>query len=268
MYSQKYYDKTKYEDDILDGIAVELSGIESFKDKSKIRVKKIFNENILGYMVANQSGFDNPDLNSGLTTCGIYAGNGFFLRKENYLEKLPMFSESRYITYNRKWTERTLIMKSADGFDKFNEDVNNKNLEQFLLKNMLFCSLEMKNHMRSFNGSDGRNYRNELCLDTNNGMTIAVNDLKKLVKGSKEKESLLQWAMVLKVAKKTKKYKKNITYGVYQIWNELNTSYRDEKKDITIYDYPELNGHLLTLKSLLKDYYLTEIVPTLFEYES
>ena len=34
--------------------------------------------------------------------------------------------------------------------------------------------------MRSFEGSDGSFYRNELCLDTTNGETIASNELKKL----------------------------------------------------------------------------------------
>ncbi|XHN43511.1 hypothetical protein O1Q79_01568 [Lonepinella sp. MS14434] len=48
--------------------------------------------------------------------------------------------------------------------------------------------------------------------------------------------------------------------------NELNTSYKDEK-DKTVYDYPELNGHLNTLKTLVKNYYINEIVPFLFEYE-
>ena len=62
----------------------------------------------------------------------------------------------------------------------------------------------MNNHFRSFTGSDGRKYRNELSLDTNNGMTIAVKDLEKLIKGSKEKELLFQWEKVLISAKKTK----------------------------------------------------------------
>lgn len=32
-------------------------------------------------------------------------------------------------------------------------------------------------------------------------------------------------------------------------------------------DYPELNGHLKSLRQKLKEYYNSEIVPTLFEYE-
>lgn len=264
-YSKLYYDKRSFESDTLDGIVVELSGKESNREDKKIRVKKLYNENIIGYMVANQSGFDNPDLNSGLTRVGVYSGNGFFLRKDNYLEKLPMFSASRYITYNKIWTQRSMIMKSADGSNLFNNDI--KKLDQFLLKNLLFVSLEMKNHCRSIIGSDGRTYRNELCLDDTNGDTIATKDLSRLKLDEKEQVLINQWRKTLNLAKKTNNYSKDITYGVYQIRVELNTFEKDEKTNRLKYYYPELNGHLNTLTSLLKNYYLTEIVPTLFKYE-
>ena len=35
----------------------------------------------------------------------------------------------------------------------------------------------------------------------------------------------------------------------------------------SVYDYPILNGNISTLMTLLKDYYLKEIVPFLFKYE-
>ncbi len=34
-----------------------------------------------------------------------------------------------------------------------------------------------------------------------------------------------------------------------------------------VFDGPDLLGHLQTLKSLVKEYYNSEIVPTLFKYE-
>jgi len=74
---------------------------------------------------------------------GRYNGNGFFLRKDNYLEKLPMFAASRYITYNRIWTERARIMKSADGSEKYFKDLRIAKTQQFLLKCLLFTCLEM-----------------------------------------------------------------------------------------------------------------------------
>jgi len=97
--------------------------------------------------------------------------------------------------------------------------------------------------------------------------TLALAELKRLTVGPKEKELLEQWQKVLADAKKTENYNSDIKYGVYQIYDELNTSYKDDETDATIYDYPSLNGNLATLKTLVKQYYLSEIVPMLFEYE-
>ena len=267
IYSKVYYDKRSFPNDEKDtGILTGLDGLEA-SNSIKKRISSILNENLLGYMVVDSSGFDNPDLHSSLLVAGRYNGNGFYLRKDNYLEKLPMFAASRYITYNREWTERARIMKSADGAERFFRDVKNGKLTQYLLKCLLFSVLEMQNHMRSFNGSDGRYYRNELCFDTTNGETLASKDIQNLRLNEKEKVLISQWNIILENAKSTKNYNPHLTYGIYQIFAELDTSYRDEETEETIYDYPELHGNLQTLKKLIRDYYNTEIVPTLFEYE-
>ena len=260
-----YYDKRNIDGDTLDGICTGLDGKETFKTKT--RVKKLYNDNLICFLVSNSTGFDNPDLNSGLTVAGRYDGNGFFVRKENFLEKLPLFAASRYITYNRQWTERARVMKSGDGSEKFYKDVKSGKLKQYLLKVLLFTIFEMHNHVRTFLGSDGRFYRNELCLDTTNGETIASQSLNNFKTNEKEKAILKQWDMILENAKKTKNYNPSLTYGIYQIFDELDTFYKDSETDTTIYDYPELHGNLQSLKKLIKDYYNEEIVPTLFKYE-
>lgn len=178
-----------------------------------------------------------------------------------------MFCASRYITYNRAWTERARIMKSADGSVLFAKDVANGQLEQFLLKCLLFTCLEMQNHMRTFTGSDGRFYRNELCLDGTNGDTLALRDIKKLVVGEKEKAILQQWETVLHWAKRADNYNPGLTYGVYQIYAELDTSHIDETTGNTVWDHVELHTALAGLRTLVKDYYISDIVPVLFEYE-
>ena len=264
-FSQKYYDKRKDLSDIQDGILLGLNGLEA-PDSVKKRLKPISGESILGYLVADSSGFDNPDNVSSLLVAGRYNGNGFFLRKDNYLEKLPMFASSRYVRYVSNWTERTRIMKSGDGSDRYLKDIKNNKLKQQLLKTLLFCVFEMQNHMRTFNGSDGRFYRNEICLDTTNGSTIASKDLKELKIGLKEKELLDLWNKILEEAKLTSNYNSELTYGIYQIKDELNTHYKNEFGE-TVYDYPVLNRDIATLTSLVKSYYLDEIVPFLFEYE-
>ncbi len=262
LYSQKYYDKRTFAGDTNKGIVVALNGEE--RELSRLTPK--YNDNIIGYLVADSVGFDNPDAKSSLVIAGRYNGNGFFLRNDNFLEKLPMFVASRYINYNKSWTERGRIMKSADGSKKFFRDVKNGTLEQYLLKCLLFTSLEMQNHMRSLIGSDGRFYRNELCLDTTNGKTLAFEKLEKLEIDEKEHQLIKQWENILLSAKKTKNYNPELTYGVFQIFAELNTWQKNEL-DKRVYDYPELNGHLNTMRTLIKDYYNTELVETLFKYE-
>ena len=261
----QYYDKREFEEDINNGIALNLDGTELIEN-NKIRVQKKFNSNIIAYLVANGQGFDNPDLNSGLTRVARYDGNGAFLRDDNFLPILPIFSASRYIKYNRNWTERGRIMKSADMKNKYFKDLTMEKLNNFLLKNLLYVCFEPQNHCRTLKGTDNRFYRNELCLDTTNGETIASVKLKELVLNDIEKNLLSLWDKILAQAKKTENYNSKFTYGLYQIDDELNTSFKNEKEE-TIYNYPELNGDIKTIKYLLKEYYLTEIAPTLFVYE-
>ncbi len=249
-----------------DGILIGLNG-EEFTNKERSTFTAFYSNEMLGYLVAHSVGFDNPDAKSSLLVAGRYDGHGFFLQKNNYLKKLPMFAASRYITYNRVWTERGRIMKSGDGADSFHRDVRNGHLTQWLLKCLLFTTLEPQNHMRSFTGSDGRQYTCHLSLDGTNGDTIALRDLKALKQGPAEQELISLWQQVLDEAKQTSGYDPSLTYGIYQIKVELNTSYKSATTGKTVYDYPALNGHINTLHERVKSYYLNEIVPVLFKYE-
>ena len=157
-------------------------------------------------------------------------------------------------------------MKSADGADRYHADVSSGKLDQWLLKCLLFTCVEMQNHMRTFTGSDGRFYRNELCLDTTNGDTLAAMDLRKLAADEAEEDILNQWEILLAAAKKTAEYNPALTYGVYQIYAEIDTYYKDEDGS-TVWNNIEVHSALQTLKTLVKTYYNKEVVPTLFEYE-
>lgn len=266
LFSQKYYDKRKDINDIENGIIVESSGLE-LNHNVKIRVTPKYNKNILAYLVANSSGFDNPDLQTSLAIGIKFNGNGFYLRDDNYLEKLPLFAAGRYITYNREWTERARVMKSADGSERFFTDVKNGKLNQFLLKCLLFTCIEMQNHCRSFIGSDGRFYRNELCLDNTNGETIATTNIKLLNKNEREIKILNLWEKLFNYVKKTKEYNNKLTYGIYQIYAEIDTFKKDPVTEEIIYNNIEVHSDLKSMKELCKEYYNNEIVPTLFEYE-
>lgn len=266
-YSQKYFDKRTFTDDkIGEGILCSKDGTERIESNT-IRIKTIINKNIVGYMAVYSSGFDNPDNMASLLVAGRYDGNGFYLRDDNYLEKLPMFAASRYVTYNRAWTERSRIMKSGDGEVLYKSDLKKGVLGDYLLKCLLFTVLEPQNHMREFVGSDGRHYKNQLCLDITNGKTIAYQAIKNKKKNDNESVLLDLWDKILMQAKNTADYNPAYNYGLYQIKTELNTNHIDPDTGETVPDYPELNGNIDTLASLVKDYYLDEIVPTLFKYE-
>ena len=262
--SKTYYDKRAIPDGDRNGILCGLNGLEKFDGVR--RNKPACNDSIIGYMVTHSSGFDNPDLDSSLLVGGRYDGNGFYLRKDNYLQKMPLFAMSRYITYNREWTERARIMKSGDGADRFNADMASGKLDQWLRKCLLFTCVEMQNHMRSFTGSDGRFYRNELCMDTTNGETLASKDLKLLICNENERRIFEQWKILLEAAKQTVEYNPSLTYGVYQIFVEIDTSYKDDMGK-TVWNNLEVHSALQALKGVVKEYYNNEIVPTLFEYE-
>ena len=120
-----------------------------------------------------------------------------------------------------------------------------------------------RNHCRSFDGSDGRFYKNELCFDKG---TVASNKLK-TYKPTKEEQDLVDtFVDILSKAKSTKAYNRKYTYGTYQIDEELNTRYKNEN-DEWIYDYPELNTSVNSLKTKLSKYYENVIQQKLFEYE-
>lgn len=247
------YDKRPFESDGK-GITVGYDGKES-KDV-KIRISPLYNKNIIGYLVAQSFSFENPRMLSNLFRTAIYNGNGFYLRSDNYLEKLPLFAAGKY-PIEDKWYENGTIFKSSDGGDRYIKD------KDFLKSCFIFTCLSRYNKCLSFTGSDKRFYKNELCFDTG---TLASKQLGKYKLNIDEKELIKIWQNVLFESKKTKKYHKKLSYGPYQIEMELNTSKKDDNNKI-IYDYPTLNGELENLKKKLKMYYAKYITPKLFEYE-
>ena len=121
--------------------------------------------------------------------------------------------------------------------------------------------------MREFIGSDDRHYKNQLCLDTTNGETLASQALQFLETSNEENNLLDLWGRSLRQAKYTANYNPDYNYGLDQIKTELNTFHLDPDTGESVADYTELNGNIETLASHVKDYYLSKIVPTLFKYE-
>ena len=198
----------------------------------------------------------------------VYDANGFFLRKDTYLKKLPLFAACKF-PIEDDWKYNGILCTTSDGGTAFEND------SDFLKACLLFACLSYYNKCLSFTGSDGRYYRNELCFDTTHGDTCASADLTKYAAthgtalDNTEKVLLELWDLILEEAKKTKNYDPALTYGVYQITKELNTfhvegSGKSKKK---IYDYPGLNGYLRTLRAMLKAYYKLHITAKMFKYQ-
>lgn len=61
-------------------------------------------------------------------------------------------------------------------------------------------------------------------------------------------------------------YNPSLTYGEYQISEEIDLSHNDAECR-TVWENIEVHSALQTLKALVMDYYSSKIVPTLFEYE-
>ena len=265
-FSQKLYDKRKFPDDIEGGIYADFDGKESLPGRSSVRIKPVTNDNIVAYLAVKGANFDNPDSSVHLLRVGAYDANGFYIREDNFMNMLPMFCASRYITYNSAWTERSRVMKSADKADEYQHDVISGKLDDFLSKCLIFTCLEMQNHCRSFRGSDGKYYRNELSFDSSNGDTLAITKLQDATLDDEDTRMLDAWRIILEEAKKCEEYDPEITYGLFQIHADLDTFEIDEN-DVKVWNHRELHSSLQTMKTLIRGYYNKEIVPTLFEYE-
>jgi len=244
-----YYEKRKFPKDEKNGIYSESSGYEANR---KTSTTAFFNDNILGYIFAGGFSVDAKHITLVRTT--IFNGRGFYLREDNFLEKLPLFCAKLYPQKN--WYERDIYFTTADGKSSYTKDKN------FLKSCLIYTCLSQRNHCLSFEGSDKRFYQNELCFDVN---TLVSKILKKYKLNKFEQDLIKLFEKILKEAKKTKNYNSNYKYGIYQIEKELNTCYK--KEEINIYDYPELNTKLIELKRKLSDYYETTIQSKLFEYQ-
>ncbi|WP_279144569.1 hypothetical protein [Helicobacter pullorum] len=276
MISSKFYEANRTSD-IKGGILCDLNGLESNQKQKKIRVSPSYNndkkDGIIGYLAVDSFGLDNPRLHSCLTIGAKFNGNGFYIRNDNFLEKLPIFAASRYPDHCNDWKVMSFIMKSADKAEQYLADINSGILDKFLFRTMFWTCLSHYPHLRSLKGSDGRLYLNELCFD---GNTLAAQTMLDFInKGYKlsdtEKELLNEFYEILNVVKTTDEYNSEFRYGLYQIDEEINikiqqgTNANGEPK--MAFKYGDLNNTIKTFKLKIKEYYKEKLTNTLFEYE-
>ncbi|MDR2426190.1 MAG: hypothetical protein LBD46_03280 [Endomicrobium sp.] len=93
------YDKHKMETDKIDEILCEKDGTKFGKDGRKIAINKpLYNNNIIAYMIADSFLIDRKHI--GLLRAAEYRGHGFYVRSDNFVEKLPIFVAS-YFPYDK-----------------------------------------------------------------------------------------------------------------------------------------------------------------------
>lgn len=291
-FSQSYYDETDEPNDVIQqkekpyplhpqAIWSAFNGQEG-RDKT-LAVNAKYNVDIIGYLTAQASTFENDSSMTHLLRNTQYNGHGFHLRAANYLIKLPMFAAGWWKAYRPNWWEIGVYYRSGDGKVAFDRDVKAGKLDHWLNQVLFYTCLENYNKIRSLEGSDGRWYYNELSLDNNKGQvhdpldksqpeTLASQQLSDFLDNLNDDEAKMYqlWQRILKEAKVTKNYDERLNYGIYQINDELNTSHKETNsrgKTTTVYDYPQLNGDLNTMRGLIKDYYHKYVMPNLFKYE-
>lgn len=252
-----WYDKRTFANDVISKTYCGRDG--DYDEKHKRDSQSVDNDNIIAYVrTINYS----PDAMNRILVRQMYFGaRGYYLRKDSYLYKLPLWV-SKCVSFD-KWYEKDLYYNTSDGGDAYTHD------NDFLKSCLIYTCLSNQNKCLSFDGSDGRYYRNELCFDTTNGDTVASDDLTKMTLDADEKALIKLWEDILVEVKRTANYDSRLTYGVYQITKELNTSYKTGtgRSKKTVYDYPTLNGYLQTLRTNLKAYYKSHITDKMFQYE-
>lgn len=249
---------------------VESDGFEK-KDWKYVKGRRPkYNTNIIAYLVSKSFMIDPKHYNLVRTNFDTALKNsyGFWLRKDNYLKKIPMFvAKLLPIDY---WYEKDVYFTTADGGEIYIKD------SLFLKSCLIYTCLSNQNKCMSFDGLDGIRYQNELCFDNSRtDLPLALIDLNKYAAAkttalnNDEKKLINVWNQIMDEARKTANYNPEYNYGVYQITKELNTSQvvGTGKNKKTIYDYPVLNGYLESLRTMLKAYYKRHITKKMFKYE-
>lgn len=271
IHSERYYDFRRFETDENNGIVVDCDGTEeSVYRKKSIKVTaghKLYNENIIAYMISKGSTLDTPGLNSNLLIATRYDEHGCYLREDTFMNYLPAFAASQFLNNQKSWIF-SCYGGSADGADHYWTDINSGKLDNFLLKTLFWCCMTHYTHMRSQIGSDGRLYKNQICFDRG---TIASKILAKAQKNGyefteQEQELWDNYQKLMVMVKNVEEYNSDFTYGIYQIEQEIDTTYKNKSGKV-IHNHGDIYNLVKKIKEQAKLYYVDELVPVLNKYE-
>ena len=271
------YDKSNFANDVKNNTSCTPNGYEILVDDKN---STIYNDNLIAYLFTGSFAVDAKNVNLLTRYFYIKARGGFYLRSDNFITKLPLFCAKLYPQEN--WWERDVYFTTADKGEEYVAD------KDFLKKCLIFTCLSQRNHCRTFKGTDGRMYYNELCLLQD---TLSDKELAKFELDDEDKKLIEKWQLVLNEAKRLKPdFEK---WGLYQIEEELTNKKKSTKKEQTLqfesddedfyygttqqeitagsevvkYDNSNLMNYIKELKDELKIYYKSQIQDKLFKYE-
>lgn len=274
IHSNRYYDLRRFDTDTNDGIVVDCDGLQAtaLKKSSEKKLKitashRLYNDNIIAYMISKGSTLDTAGLNSNLLIATRYDEHGCYLRTDNFMQYLPAFAASQFLNNQKNWMY-SCYGGSADDADHYWMDVNKGKLDKFLIKVLFWCCMTHYAHMRSQYGTDNRLYNNQICFDRG---TIASKIIAKAIKDGYEftDEEQELWDMyhdLMRMVKNVEEYNPDFTYGIYQIEQEIDTTYKNKSGKV-IHNHGDICNLIKKIKEKAKIYYINELTPTLMKYE-
>lgn len=139
-----WYDKRTFANDVISKTYCGRDG--DYDEKHKRDSQSVDNDNIIAYVrTINYS----PDAMNRILVRQMYFGaRGYYLRKDSYLYKLPLWV-SKCVSFD-KWYEKDLYYNTSDGGDAYTYD------NDFLKSCLIYTCLSNQNKCLSFDGSDGK----------------------------------------------------------------------------------------------------------------
>lgn len=199
---------------------------------------------------------DNGKLVNILDPAYIKVQKPYGLAEDNILEMIPLWAANCY--EYEDYTEIEVVMKSSDKGNQYTGNLN------FLKKCFIWGGLTRNNQCTS-----RPDCINEYCFLQN---SRADKILSKFLIDKIDHDLLDQWKKVLNIAKSKSEFIAKYKYGLKQIDTEINImvpsgTFNKKGEEIMVRKYLDLNEEIGYLKSMIKDYYKTQIKPKLFEYE-
>ncbi|MDY4230788.1 MAG: hypothetical protein SOX74_01710 [Candidatus Faecousia sp.] len=256
------FDKRPFASHTTDGIYSASTGLEG-KKLSATATENIYSDEMIAYLFLVGFSFDAKHIYLTRNTLN-YRKNGFYVRRDNFEKKLPLFCAKAFPQDN--WYETDVYSTTGDGGTAYEADI------EFLKRCLIWTCLTQKNRCRSLDGSDGRLYLNELCLEEGTEAYTLFNKWRDLGLITDEEDELFtNYNAILDYIKDKKEYNARYKYGPFQINEEINilevVGYDKQGKEKLGHKYGDLNDMLTQLKKKVQKYYNEKIVSDLLKYE-